>query len=375
MRPRMNHLTPGLLLAGVLVAAVTLSCETDTPRSPVGPSALAPAASHGPLDRIAFESNRPDGHRDIYVINEDGSGETRLTSSTAEEREPAFSPDGQRIAFSSDADGDFDIYVMDDDGSNVVQLTNDPGTDAFPAFSPDGGQIVFESDRDGEFDVYVMDAATGGGVTRLTGAAGDDLLRDHQPEFSRDGGRITFFRSSFDPTTPFANAIFVLDLTSGDLDQVSVDDLQANGFPTFSPDGTRVAFQGFLGSLSEPSDVWTVNATEPPPGDILNDRFRVTGSLAGDNGHPSYDPDEDRIAFAHGVGPPTFDTDIFLINADGTDPVNVTQSGGGISTNPSFGPPANPASMDDCKNGGWQRFGFRNQGLCIQFVTTGKDSR
>jgi len=64
--------------------------------------------------------------------------------------DPAWSPDGSKIAFMSDRDGgDIEIYVMNADGSHQTRLTNSPGRDAHPSWSPDGKNIYFQSPRDG----------------------------------------------------------------------------------------------------------------------------------------------------------------------------------------------------------------------------------
>jgi TolB protein len=95
---------------------------------------------------------------DIYVINADGSNLVNLTETTASEWVPDWSPDGQRIAFSSDRDGDSEVYVMDKDGSSVEQITNNTGYDGRPRWSPDGTKLAFETDRDGsDWDIYIMD--------------------------------------------------------------------------------------------------------------------------------------------------------------------------------------------------------------------------
>src|SRR5437868_1722235 len=69
-----------------------------------------------------------------------------------------YSPDGTKIAFSSNADGNPEIYVMNADGSGIKQLTDNSAIDWNPSWSPDGKKIAFTSGRDGDFDVYVMDA-------------------------------------------------------------------------------------------------------------------------------------------------------------------------------------------------------------------------
>ena len=75
--------------------------------------ASGPAAAQG---RIAFSSFR-DGNTEIYVVNADGSGQTNLTNHGADDRGPAWSPDGAKIAFWSDRAGNTEIYVMNADGS------------------------------------------------------------------------------------------------------------------------------------------------------------------------------------------------------------------------------------------------------------------
>jgi len=104
-------------------------------------------------DRIAFASNQ-DGNFEIYVMNSDGSGTTRLTDHPEIDMSPAWSPEGSRIAFVSSRGGSLSIYLMNADGSGVSQLTNDKGDDHFPAWSPDGKQIVFASKRAGTSEIY-----------------------------------------------------------------------------------------------------------------------------------------------------------------------------------------------------------------------------
>jgi Tol biopolymer transport system component len=78
----------------------------------------------------------------------------------------------------SDRDGNTEIYVMDADGSNQTRLTNSPWVDNWPSWSPDGSKIAFASDRDGgNWEIYVMDA-DGSSQTRLTDNSADDVYPD-----------------------------------------------------------------------------------------------------------------------------------------------------------------------------------------------------
>ncbi|MFW6201721.1 MAG: Ig-like domain-containing protein [Gemmatimonadota bacterium] len=84
------------------------------------------------LDQIAFVSSRH-GNLDIDLVNADGSDRRRLTSASADETMPAWSPDGRRLAFVSPRDGDREIWIMEADGSNPVRVTDDPEEDVRPA--------------------------------------------------------------------------------------------------------------------------------------------------------------------------------------------------------------------------------------------------
>jgi Tol biopolymer transport system component len=101
-------------------------------------------------------------------MRESGTGVRNLTEASASgEFDPAWSPDGTKIAFASDRDGNPEIYVMNADGSDATRLTNDPGHDWNPAWAPDGSRIAFESDRDGAVAVYTMEL-DGSNPVRLT---------------------------------------------------------------------------------------------------------------------------------------------------------------------------------------------------------------
>jgi Tol biopolymer transport system component len=89
-------------------------------------------------------------------MDSDGGNRRQLTTHTADDGFPAWSPDGRKIAFTSDRTGNFDIWVMDSDGGNQSQLTTHSADDGFPAWSPDGRKIAFESDRTGNFDICVL---------------------------------------------------------------------------------------------------------------------------------------------------------------------------------------------------------------------------
>lgn len=121
-------------------------------------------------EHIAFQSNRQ-GSLDIFTMKADGSDVLRLTDLPATDAHPAWSPDGTLIAFHSNRDSkNMDIYVMNADGSDVTRVTTHQAFDSSPAWSPDGQQIVFRSNRDSNMEIYTVNA-DGSGLTRLTSDA------------------------------------------------------------------------------------------------------------------------------------------------------------------------------------------------------------
>jgi Tol biopolymer transport system component len=108
-------------------------------------------------------------------------------SSTRSDMIPQFSPDGRRVAFTSDRSGELEIWVADPDGSNAVQLTSMGAVPGFPRWSPDGELIAFHSNPEGQGEVYLITAA-GGKPRNLTSHPGTDAF----PSFSRDGKWIYF---------------------------------------------------------------------------------------------------------------------------------------------------------------------------------------
>lgn len=133
-------------------------------------------ADISPQGRIAFNTNRDAGDHEIYDMNTDGTDQRRLTFSPGEDAHPIYSPDGSKIVFHSRRTGPLNIFVMDADGSNVQQITHSDTTHAFfPVWSPDGTKIAYTGNtlNPAQFDVYVMDA-DGSNVVQVTDSPGFD---------------------------------------------------------------------------------------------------------------------------------------------------------------------------------------------------------
>jgi len=125
--------------------------------------------------KIIFRSVREDNFG-IFIMNADGSDQNRLTHSKVESCEehsrPVFSPDGRKIVFeSSRYSNASDIYIVNTDGLGLTRLTLNDDYDGNPAFSPDGRKIAFDSERNGKRGIYLMNN-DGSNQILLTGGWG-----------------------------------------------------------------------------------------------------------------------------------------------------------------------------------------------------------
>ena len=265
--------------------------------------------------RIAFASNR-DGNFEIYVMDADGGNQRRLTNNPGNDVSPSWSPDGKRIAFVSyrDNPGNSEIYVMDADGGNPQNLTNNPGRDISPSWSPDGKRIAFSSDRDKpqNYEIYVMDA-DGQNEQRLT----NDPNEDQYPSWSPDGKRIAFSarrEGHFESDFGITDEIYVMD-ANGENQQRLTENRQYDWYPSWSPDGKRIAFSSDRKGDLQNYEIYVMDADG-------ENQQRLTENRAGDQ-WPSWSPDGKRIAFYSNRDE---NAEIYVMDADGGNPQNLTNN-------------------------------------------------
>jgi Tol biopolymer transport system component len=189
----------------------------------VTPSETTPGTPSRSSERIVFVSDRATSpFRQIYLMNKDGSGQTRVTHDSIDYVSPMIAPNGSSIlATSYTEDNSDDLYSIALDGSRAVNLTHSPGDDNCPSFSPDGSRIVFVSTRDGNSEIYIMDA-DGRNQMRLT----FNELTDHAPQFFPDGSRILFCSTKVDPLGTYS---YDTDLYSMNIDGSNKMRLTAEG--------------------------------------------------------------------------------------------------------------------------------------------------
>jgi Tol biopolymer transport system component len=316
--------------------------------------------------KIAFVSDR-DGNNEIYTMEPDGTAQTNLTNHPAYDTDPAWSPDGTKIAFSSTRDGGGEeIYVMNADGTNVTRLTNNEHIDTEPTWSPDGTKIAFTrmevpppppptctgrfcwQDYNGtvlQDDIYVMNA-DGTNEVQLT----EDLGQDNNPAWSPDGSQIVYAHTNYNfcCNNPMAGCacylganyslIYVMNADGsgqrplGEM-LVSIGNSILNDRqPAWSPDNSKIIFvhdlqafayqQGTDGESSRA--LYTIN----PDGSEMT-IFDETDPTT--NTWPAWSPDALKVVYASGYDAwnGTGNDDIFVANAHGArQPVQLTNSSG-----------------------------------------------
>ena len=157
-------------------------------------------------------------------MDRDGNNQVNLTRHSGRDTEPQFSPNGSAVMFITNLDGNDEIYYaeLEWDGGysryriiNQVNLTNHPSWDRNPQFSPAGDKIMFESTRDGNYELYIMDT-NGNNLINLTNRPGKDFIGNFAP----DGNSITFTSINMD-TGDETTDIFILDINGNNLINLS----------------------------------------------------------------------------------------------------------------------------------------------------------
>lgn len=256
-------------------------------------------------NQIVFTSNR-DGNNEIYVMNEDGSGQSRLTDNTAADEDPVVSPDGSQIAFASDRDGNGEIYLMDADGNNVVQLTNTTGVEnSTPVWSPDGSQLAFSRFTGSQvFEVFVIDV-DGSNESNVTNSS---TSNDASPAWSPDGTRLAFVS---DRGADGDAEIWLMNPDGTGLSQLTDnDDTVSDGSPDWSPDGTQIAFST---NRDQDFEIYIMDADGSNPS-------RLT-TTAGQDAQPSWSPDGLQVVF---LSDRDGNGEIYRISTDGNGLINLT---------------------------------------------------
>jgi TolB protein len=278
--------------------------------------AVAAAPAHatyaGHNGRIVVSSNRT-GSWQLHSVKPDGSGITQITNLPATDPAspenaflPDVSPDGRRIVFSHDVGGDVELFVVNIDGTGLTRLTYDPGRfDGAAHWSPDGTSLVFarESDVTHVNVITTMAALPGAPMHALT----TDIWDSFWPEYTPDGRRIMFDSQ----IGGLVAAIWVMDADGSHQRRLTDAPLEA-GFSDIAPDGRRVALINHQ-NTSLRTSIFSMK----PDGSAIT---RLTNAGPLHDVQPVYSPDGKQIAFMSDRRSPAseHDQDLYVMNADGT---------------------------------------------------------
>ena len=301
-----------LLVAPIALAVVLASCAAQ--KGGTGPTKPTSSSHNG---KIAFaRSDNQVGDSDIFVVEPDGSGLSKLATKPALDDFPAWSPNGERLAFEA-YQGlnslNIDIYVMNADGSGLKRITREPTLDRMPSWSLDGTKIAFMKDERAiqepeTGDIYTV-RVDGTDLRQLT----DDGL-DEYPAWSTEGKKVAFGR-----LTEASGRIYSVNAQGGGLRKLTDP---SRGFwdsePSWSPDSTMIAFTRVPGKRPNRPDLFTMNAEG-------TNTKKLTAKTEGAYS-PDFSPDGKRIVFVGWEG----GNKLAVMDADGTNVRRLTSDSKGI---------------------------------------------
>lgn len=307
--------TPTRIPTDTLEPTATLTPTiTFTPTVYLSPTITPMGGGYG---QIAFASDRT-GKPQIWVINSDGSGLYQLTDIQLGACQPAWSPDGRRLAFISPCQENelkYDassLYLIDADGDNMVALPTTGRGDYDPAWSPDGEFLVFTSLRMGyRPQIYRMDLDSKE-VQRLS----TEDHRDFHPQFSPDGSKIVFVTSRNGPYQ-----IWTMNTDGSEPERFSASGSLHDLYPVWSHDGNTIIFtQRELNGIP-----YLMGARYPDGGPAEFKVYPFPGSVPMRDA--DYSPDDLWLAFESWPDGPQHDIYLMRMNAGDLTP---------LTTDPAF---------------------------------------
>jgi len=310
-------LTPSPTSTSTSTSTPTLSpsptpTPSPSPTSTPTPSPI-PNIQYPPV--VAFVSPLT-GDDDVYLLDPLTGQTANLTAHPAEDRDPAWSPDGTRLAFASHRDGNWELYLWSAADGSITRLTTDPAYDGAPAWSPDGTHLAFESYRDGNLEIYLLDLAAETAPVRLT----KNQAGDYAPAWSPDG-RYVAFTSWRDGD----KEIYSVDLEDGAVRNLTNHPAADDEAPAWSPDGTAIAFTSWRDGNAEiyvMESLETLGVSKTPRVWALthNDMYDGAPAWSPDGQHVIYTGYQEGEPFEvyDPYRPGTFG--LFAISLDGGDP-------------------------------------------------------
>ena len=281
------------------------------------------SGKEGGIDVIVFaRTEETNWTTDIFTMNPDGTNQTNISNwsdSFDDTWGICCSPNGDKIAFSGQSNvgaGYYDIYVMNADGTGILNLTNtNDENETEPSWSPDGTKIAFTNFS----AIYIMNS-NGTGRYQLSHSGDYSEYTPEHPSWSPDGTKLVFADWKDGST---AN-IYIHDFGSG-----VTSDIVYGWSPTWSSDGTKIAFAGGA-NLHELNVINADGSGETTIYDLFEVDNNYIWTIA-------WSPDGEKIAFDVEYYDKD-DIDICVINSDGTNFQNITNTTGADERFPAWLP-------------------------------------
>ena len=326
------------LLSAAALTACAASSSTVVVERKTRPPALsaaafesgAPSASPSPVaplqGHIAFASDRAGSFSQVFTMNADGTNVTQVSDGPTDVIQPAYAPNGKLIAyvrvFTSGVTKNFVVDVWDESGGDQAATPAD-GRVLNPTWSPTGRFIAVTDESNGQQRIAAFEPAAAGPLQPIT-----QSVAAFDPTFSPDGTHLAFSqleKGCLDQTkeTPCLVHIWSMDLQTGATIQLTFGNEVAIG-AAWSPDGTRIAFAASRGAAGN-FDIYTMNTSG-------TNVAQLTHALDPDL-NPAWSPDGTWIAFSSRRDG---NSEIYTMHADGTQQANVTQDPA-QDTDPSWG--------------------------------------
>ncbi len=241
------------IVAVFIMVMITVSVLTVVISMNAGAVVIPPSST---IEKVVFASDSS-GNWDIWMMNLNGTELKQLTIDPANDIEPKISPDGKKVAFTSLRNGNPDICVLDLQTGMITQLTKDnPELDMQPTWSPDSAEIAFASRRGGYDAIWKISVSSGTATQVTFPTMTTPSERDISPDWNPDGNHIVF-QSTEGHKDRWA--IWEVSLTDGTEKQI-IEFFGNEYNPVYSPDGTQIAWNHWLGSFSPYTNIWLADA-------------------------------------------------------------------------------------------------------------------